>query len=91
MRITILGKTWTLRIVPNLGKDRWADTDSPEITNRQIRVRPHPKGGVRELDTYIHEFLHCADWSKDEEWVKTTAKDIANALWKLGYRRIKKE
>jgi len=43
--------------------------------------------GKKELDTNIHEMLHACGWSLDEEWVRDTATDIANALWELGYRK----
>ena len=43
--------------------------------------------GKIELDTNIHEMLHaCADFGH-EEWVNQTAREIAAALWQLGYRK----
>jgi hypothetical protein len=51
-----------------------------------IDISPDLKNRV-ELEVHIHELLHCADWSKDEHWVQTTAADIARILWELGYRR----
>lgn len=42
--------------------------------------------GERLLEVIIHEFLHAADWSKDEEWVERVAADLARFLWRLGYR-----
>ena len=40
-----------------------------------------------ELDTLIHEMLHaCCPWF-EEFYVEETATDIANVLWKMGYRK----
>ena len=40
-----------------------------------------------ELDTLIHEALHASDWSKSEEWIEETAKEVANLLWGMGWRK----
>lgn len=44
--------------------------------------------GKIELDTNIHEMLHACAHFGAEEWVDTTAREIAEALWQLGYRKI---
>lgn len=38
------------------------------------------------LETAIHEALHACNWSKSEESVTITARDLARFLWNLGYR-----
>ena len=38
------------------------------------------------LETAIHEALHASMWSKSEDIVGRTAKDVARFLWNLGYR-----
>ena len=43
--------------------------------------------GKKELEINIHEFLHACGWFADEEWIVDSAKDIAEALWELGYRK----
>jgi len=42
---------------------------------------------LRELDTVIHEGMHGALPYLDEVAVERAATDLANLLWKLGYRR----
>lgn len=39
------------------------------------------------LEILIHEILHAANWDLDEHAIQETAEDLANILWKLGYRR----
>lgn len=59
-----------------------ADDDRPGIVAVEKKLT-----GRMELDTNIHEMLHaCAPFS-NEEWVLQTARDIAKALWELGYRK----
>lgn len=43
--------------------------------------------GKKELEINIHEFLHACGWFADEEWILQSGKDIAQALWELGYRK----
>ena len=38
------------------------------------------------LETAIHESLHACSWSKTEDLVAVTAKDISRFLWRVGYR-----
>ena len=49
-----------------------------------VSVRPGLPPRKR-LEVIIHEILHAADWSKDEEWVEETGRDIAGALHSIGY------
>ena len=90
MKVRILGKNWNLQFVPRLGKneageDKAGDCDHPEAKNKSIRVLSGLRGEKR-LDTIIHEFLHAADWTKDEEWVAASAHDLARILTRLGYK-----
>jgi len=43
--------------------------------------------GKEELDTWIHETVHTALPNASEEQVVRIANDIAEVLWKVGYRR----
>ena len=38
------------------------------------------------LETLLHECLHASDWTKKEETVERTAREIAHLMWRLGYR-----
>ena len=65
------------------------DDDNNGIVHRRggryfVSVRPGLSVKKR-IEIIVHEILHAADWSKDEEWVEETGRDIANALHALGY------
>lgn len=47
-------------------------------------------GAKLGLTTLIHECLHAENWSKIEPIIERTSTEIADLLWRLGYRRIKK-
>ena len=84
MRVKVLGKVWSFERRA-LTKDD-GHCDPPSQAGKRIIVdsRLH---GERELDVILHELLHAADWSKDEEWVDSLASDLARILTRLGYRR----
>lgn len=67
-----------------LSSDKHGDCDSPDTPNKEIRIQAGLKGRLK-LEALLHEMLHAADWSKDEEWIHYTAADIARELTKLGY------
>lgn len=50
-----------------------------------ISVRPDLPAR-KTLEVIIHEFLHAADWQKDEEWVQDTGRSLALLLYAVGYR-----
>lgn len=86
MQVTICRKRWSLIFTRNLSKANHGECDHPTKKGKEIRVRE----GIREqstLETLIHEMLHAANWSLDEEFVTDSARDISRVLWKLGYRR----
>lgn len=88
-RARILGKHWGVRFVNNLG-DKYADCDPPDTPNKVIRF----KSGLSDkdlLDAIIHECCHIGWWPSDESHVNEFATDLANLLWKLGYRRSNPE
>lgn len=89
MTITLLGIEWELRFTRLRGRnDGYCHPPHNDDANRRILIhdRLKPK---RELEVTIHEMLHAIDWHKDEAWVKQSGKDIAEAMWRLGYRRVK--
>jgi len=84
MFIKIVGRRWGFRFA-KLRKCK-GYCDSPKKKNKEIVVRSNlPQ--KEELDVTIHELLHAADWWKDEEWVEQVGTDIANILWRLGWRK----
>lgn len=88
MRISILGKHWTLKFVDaRTMPDARGACESPDSPHKEIRVRKNLRG-EEAIEVLVHEMLHAADWHKDEnDWVAPVAEDIARVLYKLGYRR----
>lgn len=84
-KIVLMGRKYTLKYVPYLGKYD-GDCDHPDTINKSIRIKMG-LNGQEELETLIHEFLHALDWSKDESWVEHSASDIAKILYKMGWRK----
>ena len=41
-----------------------------------------------ELEVVIHEMLHGLAWHVDEEYIDQAGKDLSEALWKLGWRKL---
>ena len=84
MQVQIRGETWRVRFVSrppegNVGLcDRTRKTPAIKVWDGL--------GGVKRLDTIIHETLHAALWDLDEEAIEETATAIAEILWRLGYR-----
>lgn len=62
------------------------ECDPPDMRGKQIRVRKTLRG-ERLLEVLLHEMLHAAYWDMDETAIDITARDIARALWRAGYRR----
>jgi len=83
------GIRWRFRFVKSsqIPNDRWADCSDPGDPKRQIRVREVLRGRAK-LETVLHEALH-AQWPEDsEEKIKKSGKELADLLWKIGYRKI---
>ena len=85
MRIKVGNKYWNL-IFTELDEETGGECDSPDTHGKEIRIATDIKN-QDELEIIIHELLHAADWSKDEEWVEAIAYDIARILWKLGWKK----
>ena len=85
MRIKLFGKYWNL-VRERVSRTKNGNCDPPSVSGKKIRVDPKLRGQL-ELEIYIHEMLHACDFHKDEPWVETTANDITQVLWRLGYRK----
>ena len=83
MRVVIRGWKWIIRSSRRRLKNMWGWCDSDKRTIVLCRTLK----GRRHLDTVIHELLHAAFYDLDEEAVRESATDIANVLWRMGYRR----
>lgn len=87
MKIRLMNKVWkVVQDSTSLPKNWDGSCDPATKKAKSIHLR---KGlhGERHLEVAVHEMLHACDDQKDEYAVATTAKDIARALWRLGYRR----
>lgn len=85
MRIKIANKYWNL-IFTELDEETGGECDSPDTRGKEIRIAKDLKN-QEELEIIIHELLHAADWSKDEEWVEQVAYDLSLILLKLGWKK----
>ena len=83
MRVKVNGRYWNLRFID---MDALGDCDPPEAKQKRIHIATDldPK---TELETTIHELMHAAAWPASEEYIETVSNDIANVLWRLGYRK----
>lgn len=83
--VSINDSNYTIRYT-RLRKSR-GSCDHPEKKNPEILIDKRLKG-VEELEVSIHEMLHALAFKMfDEEWVYDSAVDLANALYKLGWRK----
>ena len=80
--VKVRGKKWALRFVPNLGDS----AGQCDYTQGVIRIALGQKP-QDELDTLIHEILHAAYPDICESGIAEGAEGVAEALWRLGYRR----
>lgn len=82
--VTIAGRRWRVHFSPRLYSCDGA-CDLPTVAGKTITISDRLRGR-RKLEVVLHEFLHAGLWSLDEGCVDELARDIAVALWRLGYR-----
>jgi hypothetical protein len=85
---SINGVRWLWRYARLRGAaDGWAYVKTPKTPNVSERVIIDERlKGRRRLEVEIHEFLHAANPTMDEEHVDQQGKDLSRILWSLGYR-----
>lgn len=89
--ITIAGKRWTWRWWPFGRIDVDGTCDPPTVSRKEIRIRDSLQRIDRQrrlMEVAIHEAMHASCWPLAEDVVTQGAEDIADLLWKLGYRRV---
>jgi hypothetical protein len=81
------GKLFKIRFVLSreIPSDRWADCSHPQDKNKEIRVR-RVIAGKERLETILHEARHAIYPDEGESSVDCHGKDLANLLWRCGYR-----
>jgi len=82
-----MGRAWT--ILPNRRKDVLGETSDPNEPRKFIKI-PVSGGDKLHLETIIHESVHACFWCLDEDSVEKAASAIADFLWRLGWRKLKK-
>jgi len=60
--------------------------DEPIPTRPTLHIDYQMMGDKKLMRIAIHEALHACNWSKSEEVVDQTSRDIARFLWRLGFR-----
>ena len=81
-RIKLLGKYYTIAAIRSRKYDGMCDP--PDAKNKVILISERCfNSRVALLDVSIHELLHAADWSRDEQWVEQVASDMARAINRL--------
>ena len=83
----ILGKRWNLRFTPL--KINRGECDAPATPRKQIRIDSRLQD-QEQLEVILHELMHAANWSLDEDHITATGKDFAAILWRLGYRKTER-
>lgn len=84
----INGVRWLWRYARLRGEaDGWAFVKTPKTPNTPERVLIDERlAGRKRLAVEIHEFLHAANPTLDEDHVDQQGKDLSRILWALGYR-----
>lgn len=92
MRIRLLDKFWQLEFL-RLGRFRVdgsrirGSCDPPTAKSKKILI-DSSLHGKELLEVLLHEMGHACDWPRSEEYIAQQAEDMANVLWRLGYRRL---
>lgn len=84
MMVKINEQDWTIK--KRKLKNFWGWCEHPDTANRKI-VLDKTMSGIEELEFTIHEVIHASCWFLSERIVSKMAKDIANILWEMGFRK----
>jgi hypothetical protein len=69
------------------GADGYAFVRTPKTPHTRERILIDDRlVGRKRLEIEIHEFLHAANPTHDEEHVTQQGRDLSRILWALGYR-----
>lgn len=82
-KLTIRGQSWKVKLPDSLPPSQigLCDYDSSTL------YLPHHGSRKIDLDTNIHEMLHAGYPDLNEEAVNELSTDIAEALWRMGWRK----
>lgn len=79
----LMGVKYNIDVEPELGS-----CTNPKRAEHWIKINADLNTKLG-LEVLIHECLHAVDFGKKEKFVDQAGKDIADLLWRLGYRRKK--
>jgi len=85
MHVELRGKKYKLERRKKLPEGFDGFCWAPHHKRPKIETRKGLRGKT-ELLVYIHEMLHALEWSWNERRIENRSKDLAEALWKIGYR-----
>lgn len=85
MHVKLKGKVYKVKSSNLLSKGLNGFCETPYIKRPQIAIHKGLRGKTRLL-VYLHEFLHALEWGWNETRVENRSKDLAEALWKVGFR-----
>jgi hypothetical protein len=90
MRLKLMGKEWGLIFCP-LKEIPTKKTEEVvglcDFDNSTIFCS-NEATGLDKLDTLIHELTHALKSKWTDKEVVVFSKDVAAALWKIGYRKV---
>jgi len=89
MHISVIGKRWKV-VFGHVKPDSLGLCDPYDQPRKQITISTKLAKSGKDLmlmETALHEILHAACWSLDEEYVEGYAHAAARALYRLGFRR----
>lgn len=88
IRTKFRGKTYRVAIEKRLKRPTLGISSAPWKHKRYRRIHvDESQTGKDLLEVLIHEALHACYWDLDEEAIDEAGVDIAQMLWKFGYRR----
>lgn len=87
MFANILGKRYRVVFTRMKNHDGWCD--NPNTPHKKLSIDPCVRRNDQKyMEIVLHEALHAAVWSLDEEYVAGYAKDAARLLYRLGFRCV---
>lgn len=92
MRISFPHGTWWLEFKKKTAVCMSGIRGSCDEMTKRGRKRIYVKEGMppkEELEVTIHELCHAAFPGQSEEYVQAAGEQISNALWTLGWRKLR--
>lgn len=85
-KISIRGVEYRVVLTDDLEEDVYGFCDDPKWDGDRVIAIHRRLRGKRRVEIIVHELLHALFWHLSEGVVEEAARDIAEVLWKFGYR-----